>query len=393
MAVNNLTTEQSYVMMNALYSEATGTQSTLAIVDTATFTTVAQAIMKTGYDNVLNAIGKVISKTIFKVRPYTAKFKSLETTAERFGSIIRKIEFIDSAVESDQRLPLTEGQSVDMFTIKKPKVVELNFVGEHMYQDHITIFRDQLDGAFHSPQEFASFISSLMTEIANKLEQYKEQESRSAMINMIGAKKAGDTANFINVLQVYKDETGTALTPATMYTPENLTPFVKWLYGYVNTLTDRMSERSIKYHMNVSGKPIVKHTPFSDMRAYMSSRIANQIDSNVLSTIFHPDKLKMIEWESVSYWQNIDNPESIKATVTYMKPDGTLTTATAQQVDNIIGVIFDRDAMGIVDKSTWMASSPFNPAGGYTNTYWHRTISSWNCFIENCVVLYAETPT
>ena len=76
MAANNLTFEQSAAFLNDLYEQATG-QKALAVTDTASFTTVAQTVLKTGYDNVISAISQVLSRTIFSVRPYTAKFKGI----------------------------------------------------------------------------------------------------------------------------------------------------------------------------------------------------------------------------------------------------------------------------------------------------------------------------
>ena len=73
MAVNNLTFEQSAALLTDLYEQATG-QKSLSPVDTATFTTVAQAVLKTGYDTVIESISQVLNRTIFSIRPYTAKF-------------------------------------------------------------------------------------------------------------------------------------------------------------------------------------------------------------------------------------------------------------------------------------------------------------------------------
>lgn len=395
MAVNNLTFEQSSTFLNALYKEATGQQSTLQISNTGDFTTVAQAVLKTGYDNVINSISQILGRTIFSVRPYTAKFRGISVDSQKWGAITRKINYIDSDVVDDQRLPLTDGASVDMYTVKKPKVIQTNFYGAHMFQDYITIFRDQLDTAFRNADEFSSFISGAMQNMSDKMESFTEAESRSTLINFICGKAKGDTANYINVLQEYYNRTGTQITPETMWNETNYVPFIKWFYSYINTLTDRMADRTIKYHMNVTGKPIMRHTPADRLKAYMSSEMLNSIASSVLSSVFNSAKLKMIDWESVSYWQNIDDPTSVYAKSTYLNAtDGSLTTdSTGIQVNNILGVLFDEDALGITRMSTWTQATPPNAAGGYYNIYYHFTQRTWNDFTENGVVLYAGDVT
>lgn len=98
---NNLTIEQVYTALNAIQKEATGNLS-LATIDTYTFTTNADITLKTGYDTVMNAISQVLSRTIFSVRPYSAKFKGMEMTGSAWGNHVRKLAVADSNIESDE---------------------------------------------------------------------------------------------------------------------------------------------------------------------------------------------------------------------------------------------------------------------------------------------------
>lgn len=393
MAVNELSFSQSAAFLTDLYEQATGQKPTITVVDSGSFTTVAQAVLKTGYDTVINSISQVLSRTIFSIRPYTAKFNGIFVDSERWGNITRKINFVDGDVENDDREPLTDGASVDPWVINKPKVLQTNFYGFTKYQRHITIFKDQLDVAFSSPAEFARFISGVMNNMMNQLEQIKEAEARNCLINFIAGKAAGDTGNVINVLQAYKDETGTVLTPETMYADANYIPFMKWLYAYINGLTQLIAERTQDFHINVTGKEVMRHTPADKLKAYMSARAMNAIDSIGLPSIFGADRLKMIDFEPVVYWQNIKDREKIVATPTVLKADGTLEKKTQTTVENIIGVLFDEEALGITRKSEWMQSTGMNPRGGYENIFYHFSVAMWNDFTENGIVLIAAETT
>ena len=176
MAVNELTFEQSSAFLMDLYEQASGKTSPIAVTDTGSFVTVAQATLKCGYDNVINSISQVLGRTIFSVRPYDAKFKGINVNEQRYGAITRKINFIDGALEDDQRLPLEDGGSVDMFTINKPKVLQTNFYGGETFQRHVTIFKDQLDVAFQSYEEFSRFLSGVIQNVMDQLEQIREEE-------------------------------------------------------------------------------------------------------------------------------------------------------------------------------------------------------------------------
>lgn len=398
MSVNTMSFEQSAAFLTALYTEATGQAPTIQIANTADFTTVGTTLAQGGYDPIIKALTQVLARTIFSIRPYAQKFKDLNVTAEKWGAVVRKINFIDTALDvADDRLSLTDGVSVDPYVVKKPKVVQTNFYGATQYQDHITIFRDQLDSALQDPAEFGRFISGVLQNIADKLAQIKEAEARGILANFISAKAGYDAPNAINVLQVYYDETGVTLTPATMFDVTNYTAFTRWLAGYMATLAEKMSERSLKYHMNITGKEIMRHTEPRFLKKYISANVANHIDAAVASGLYNEDRItKLLDGaEKVSYWQNIEDPYTVDATPAYLDvATGNVVDAlTDTKVENIIGCLFDEEALGMTTLSTWTAPSAFNPRGGYYNIFWHFTQKTWNDFTENFVLLYAGTVT
>lgn len=391
--VNDLTFQQAATLLTSIYEQASGQQATIVPIDTSTFTTVAQATLKNGYDQVISAISQVLGKTIFAIRPYNAKFNGIFVDQQRFGNITRKINFVDSDIENDEREPLTDGTSVDQWVINKPKILQTNFYGYNKYQRHVTIFKDQLDTAFTGPDEFARFITGVIQNVMDQLEQIKESEARATLANFVVGKVAASN-NVINVLQEYYNETGVTLTPVDMFTDQHFVPFTKWFYSYVNRLTLLLAERTEKFHINITGKEVMRHTPANMLKAYLNSHMSTAIDSIALPSIFGADRLKMIDWENVNFWQNIDDPLSIDAKATYLKTDGTLDEMNSHLlVENVLGVLFDRDALGITRKSEWTQQTPLNAAGGYSNIYYHFSYSSWNDFTENGIILVAGTVT
>lgn len=398
MSVNTMNFEQSAAFLTALYEEATGQKPTIQVANTADFTTVGTTLIQGGFDPIIAGITQILDRTIFAMRVYGKKFEDITVDDIRWGAVTRKINFIDLDLDTaDDRLTLTDGQSVDPFVVKKPKVVQMNYYGATQYQDSVTIFRDQLDSALRDAAEFGRFMSALMTNIENKHKQIEEAEARGIIANFITAKFTADSSNAINVLQAYYDETGVTLTPANMFANANYSDFTRWLAGFMTTLTDKMSERSIKYHMNITGKEVMRFTDGANLRKYISANVANYLETMVASNLYNPDRLKMITegMKKMTYWQNLEDPYTVSATPAYLNTTtGNIDTAqSAVTVSNIIGILFDRDALGMVKRSTWSAASPFNPRGGYYNIFWHWTQSTWNSFDENFVLLYAGTVT
>jgi len=394
MAVNNMELTQLSTVLASIVGQATG-QTVLAPTDVSSFISVAQTGLKTGYDALGTAISQVLSKTIFSVRPYSAKFKGLQADEVRYGNHVRKLTTIDKPFEDDDRIKLVDGQSIDDWKVNKPSVLQTNFYGANVYQKTITIYRDQLDTAFSGPEEFGRFISMIMQNAADMIEQAHEETARMTVANLIAGinyqeSQSITTGRVIHLISEYNTETGSSLTATSVYSPANFEAFAKWLFGYLKTLSDRLAERSAKYHQNFTGKTIMRHTPLDKQKCYIYSPILNKVDANVLSSVFHDEYLKIMDHEDVTYWQSIDTPDAIQIKPSVTKADGTIATASNQNMSKVFGVIFDEDAAGYTVVNQWSATSAFNARGGYYNQVYHFTDRYWNDFSENAVVLLLD---
>lgn len=386
----NIASFNSAVILNEIVNQATG-KTEMSPVLTKSFTSVATTALGIGLDPLLNAISQVLSKTIFSIRPYSRKFKGLYQDNMRFGNHVRKLNIVDSDWDKDDRYDLTNGTSVDDQVVAIPKVLQTNFFGQNVYQRQITLFRDQLNAALQDEQEFQRFVTMIMTNASDLIEQAHEATARMTLANFIGGKVKGDTDNVIHLVTKYNDVAGTTLTSDTVKQPENFVPFMKWTTGYIKTVSDWMTERTQKFHINVTGKEISRHTPYNKQKLYLYSEELNNIDATVMSSIFNDSYLKMADHEKVGFWQSIDNPDGIHVKASYMDVDGNIVndddgTATS----NIFGVLFDEEAVGITTYGEWSAPSPFNARGGYSNIFWHFNDRYYNDFTENGVVFLLD---
>lgn len=390
MAVNDLSFNQLSTVLNSIVSQATG-KTAIAPTNTNEFVSVAQTALKTGYDPLLGAISQVLSNTIFSTRPYSAKMKGLQVTNQRYGNITRKLNISDKDFSNDVKFDLVDGASVDMYKVNKPQILQTNFYGANIFTKDLTIFKDQLDCAFSSPDEFQRFTSMVLSNASDLIEQGHENLGRATIGNFIGGKLSGDTGNVVHLLTEYNALTGLTLTTTTVYQPDNFKAFIQWVFARIAGISSKMTERSLKYHINVTGKEVTRHTPIRNQKIYLYADTNFQISSMVLSNTFNQDMLKMADFETVNFWQSIDTPDTLNVNPVYLKADGTLETAgTTVNQDNIFGVIFDEEALGYTTVNQWSAPTPFNASGGYSNIFYHYTDRYWNDFTENGVVLLLD---
>jgi hypothetical protein len=400
---NDLSFDQLSTVLTSITNQATGVNN-ITPVDTASFVTVAQMALKTGYDPLATAISQVLSRTILSVRPYTRKFRGLNVSNQRYGNHVRKLLTIDKPFEDDDRLKLVDGESIDQYKVNKPKVLQTNFYGANQYQKSVTIYKDQLDCAFSSPDEFASFISMVMQNASDMIEQAHEETARATINNLITGIYAAETTagelntlaksnggrRAINLLTLYNQANGVTLKVSDIFKSENFESFVKFAFSTINTLADLMTDRNSLFASQLTNYTVIRHTPKNRMKFYLYTDLVNKINSEVYSSIFNPDFLKLVDFEKVNFWQSVLNPSQINTKAVMLNKDGTIKTAGVRTISNVVGVLFDEEAAGYTTVNQWSQPSPFNARGGYYNQFWHFTDRYWNDFTENVVIFYIE---
>ena len=384
MSVNTLNFEQVSTVLTSIVQQATG-QIAETPTDTGSFVSVAQVALRADRDAVMNAISNILARTIFSIRPYSAKMQGLEMDTFRWGGMMRKLSIADSAWQDDPAFkypvlfdstqnPATgDGGEVDPWKIKKPNILQTNFYGQSVYYDSMTVTEDQIETAFTGPEQLGSFLSLLMTNLANRLEMSNESIRRGLVCNAIGALyDENDSDRVVHLLTEYNSLTGLSLTIQDVYQPDNFSAFTKWVYSRVAEITDLFTANSQMFQTVITGKPIMRHTPLEDQRVYLYSPMQRQIEARVLADTFHDNFLRYSDVESLAYWQSIDSRDTVEVIPSYVDNTGTLVTpAQAVTVENVFGLIFDRDCMGMTVLDRRVLSTRVNEAGLYRNIHVH----------------------
>lgn len=390
---NGMTFTDISAILAEINKASTGQELTSPIINTADFVSVAQATLLTGYDNLCNAISQVMARTLFAVRPYSARFGGLEMDGDSFGNHTRKINFLDTEPLADVSYDLPDdgtSTGVDPFEIHRPKVLQTNFYGMTSYSRVYTQGKVQLDAAFTGPEQLAQFWSAFAQHYANMRAQDMESLRRNLIANYMGGMTKTSPQSVIYLLDEYNAQTGKKLTATTVYAPENFPDFARFAYGRIKDVSDLLEDRTINFHQNwaIGGQNynFMRHAPRSMQHLYLFSQTQRQIDARVLSDTFHTDRLNYGAFEMVPYWQAVNERASVQVSPIYTKADGTANEAGGNVgLANIFGFIHDRDAIGYVPMQANM-DSIYNPRGQYTNFWGHYAYRWFNDFTENGVL-------
>lgn len=379
-------------IMNDIAKQATG-RTDLTVLDTTSFVSVGETVLRTGYENTLKAISQVLSRTIFSTRPWTSRLMSLRVTDQQWGGMTRKIMFLSKAAEKSENWntdlspdQLADGKSIDMYKINAPKAVQLNFYGTKTLQRHITRFYRQLTPAFTGPGELMAFIDGFMREFYNDIETDNEDETRLLLLNHMAGLVAMDSSTVIDLIAQYNLDQGTTYTRQEVLR-DHFTSFMQFMVAEIKTISDRMQDRSALYHANLTKyEPVLRHTPKSLQRLILYAPFFNRAEASVFSQIFNPGYLSLgRNFDTVNYWQNQKEPTSIniKPNILDVNTGESKYADAAVSLPYVLGILFDRDTMGVAPRFDHTLVTPVNAAGDYYNIYYHWAFNAYSDYTEN----------
>lgn len=400
---NTLTPVDVYAIVNAAAAEMYGSQSTLQAQDTSSFVSIGEHMLRTGYTNTLNALSTVIARTIVAVRPYRGKFEIIARVPEEWGGITRKISFYAGKFEAEtmwntdiNATNLVDGNSIDHYKITKTYPLEMNFCGMKVLKKRDTTFADQLDQAFHSESEFSDFYSAKMIAIANDIALGYEAENRLQILNAIGSTyNTGGTRQKVNLVAAYNAKFSTSYSATDLLTTY-FKEFCEFFVARIKGDMSLMSEYNSLFHIfparnDDAGNALtlLRHTPAEMRRLVLFQPIFRDAEARVFPSLFDPGFLRMQDYEGVEYWQNPNNPSAVNIKPNQLNVStGQAVDGTAVQLDTVVGLLFDRDAIATSLKLQKTITTPVNADGDYFNTVYHWAFQFKEDPTENMVLYY-----
>lgn len=367
-----MTTEQIYGLVNTVNAEAFG-HSALTVTDTSSLISLGNTVLSssTNTEAFLNTLAQRIGRTILRFREYRNKLGDMVLNDFEYGAILQKIKVHMPEAELDESYDLIDGNTVDHYTIAKPSVDQKLFVTRTPYQFHITIQRVHLKEAFLSPEAMGSFIGIVFGEVRNAIEISLENLGR---VNLATAAAEYSSSREIALVTDFNTEynPSPALTAAEALHNEE---FLRYAIMRMTNLIDMMQDASELYNDG----SMITFTPREDIRMKVISEFQRRIESNVLYAAFNEKFVDIPEgYKTINFWQASQTPYDVNI----KRPsDDTATT-----VNNVVAILYDRDAMGVYKIDEEILTTPVNAAGMYYNQYWHEKQLRFIDLSENGVI-------
>lgn len=379
--------KQVYDFVNNATSEVLG-DSALLQEDLSNVVDVGTAIFNANaFDAYVRTLVNHIGKVIFVNRPYRGSAPSVLMDSWEYGSVVQKIHSEMPEATENESWELVDGASYDPHIFHAPKAESKFFNKMTTFEIDRSITELQVRQSFSDATQLNSFISMLYNEVEKSLTVKNDALIMRTIDNMIGETVydafsggaitgAGNT-RAINLLSRYNTQYGTSLTAAAaVLTPD----FIRYAAYMMALYTDRMTRMSTLF--NVGGKQ--RFTPKDLQHIVMLSEFRAAADVFLQSNTFHDEYTKLVNAETVPFWQGSGTGYAFTDTgkVYITTADGHSATVTG-----VLGVIFDRDALGVMNFNS-RVTTQYNAKAEFTNYFYKRDARYFNDFNENFIVFY-----
>lgn len=386
--------KQIYAIVNSVSSEVLGKTDIVkddltGIVDLGT-----EIFNQGAVDNYVKSLVNHIGKVVFVNRPYSGKVPSVLMDAWEFGSVMEKISADIPAAEENDTWNLTDGAEYKQDVFHKPVVTAKFFNSKVTFEVPVSITERQVKESFSSAEQLNGFLSMIYNAVDKSMTIKTDALIMRTINNMIGETLKADAAKFtpaskpldyasastvrcVNLLYLYNQANKTTLKPAeAILNPD----FIRYASYQMGLYADRL--QSISALFNVGGKD--RFTPKDALHVVLLSDFAKAAQTFLYSDTRHVDQVLLPNAETVASWQGSGQDYGFAHTSAI-----NIKTASGTDVNisGVLGVMFDRDALGVCNTDKRVTTN-YNAKAEFFNNWYKFDASYFNDTNENFVVFF-----
>ena len=386
--------KQIYAIVNSVSSEVLGKTDIVkddltGIVDLGT-----EIFNQGAVDNYVKSLVNHIGKVVFVNRPYSGKVPSVLMDAWEFGSVMEKVSADIPAAEENDTWNLTDGHEYKQDVFHKPVVTAKFFNSKVTFEVPVSITERQVKESFSSAEQLNGFLSMIYNAVDKSMTIKTDALIMRTINNMVGETLKADAAKFtqsgkalsyasastvrcVNLLYLYNQANGTHLTAAqAILNPD----FIRYASYQMGLYADRL--QSISALFNIGGKD--RFTPKDALHVVLLSDFAKAAQTFLYSDTRHVDQVLLPNAETVASWQGSGQDYGFAHTSAI-----NIKTASGTDVNisGVLGVMFDRDALGVCNTDKRVTTN-YNAKAEFFNNWYKFDASYFNDTNENFVVFY-----
>jgi hypothetical protein len=346
-------------------------------------------------DNYVKSLVNHIGKVVFVNRPYSGKVPSVLMDAWEFGSVLEKIIADVPKAEENDTWNLTDGKEYKQDVFHKPTVSAKFFNSKVTFEVPVSITERQVKESFSSAEQLNGFLSMIYSAVEKSMTIKTDALVMRTINNMIAETLEADklafksptsetvdyarasTVRCVNLLKLYNEKTGATLAASAAVTTPDFIRFAAYMMGLY---ADRL--QTISTLFNVGGKE--RFTPKEVLHTVLLSDFAAAAKTYLYADTFHNENVLLPQAETVASWQatgidyTFDNVSKI---------DVKSASGASVSIGGVLGVMFDRDALGVTNLDKRVTTN-YNAKAEFFNNYFKFDAGYFNDTNENFVVFF-----
>lgn len=341
---------QIYNMVNTIANNLQYTGST--VVDVRSFTAFADTILGGSLDDVYSTLYDLIGKTMIAIDEAEDEERGIVVSAFEYGSILQKLSFQTQQSQTASEFDIANPESP--YLVSGKTGVEPRYFNQKIpvFSWTDVAYDDQIRSAFHSPAELAGFTDALFIRMRNAYKVAKLGLADAAIGAMIGYIYNDSTdMNASRRVRHILTEFNTLYHAGSPISSDEALIDPQYLeYIRKQIIIDKANLNKLTHLYNTIGAsgsevPIDRRTKDEDLHIDLSLALTTCY-AKYWADSFNKELVQLPKHREVVNWGIATDPQSVKVTL-----DGN-TTIT---VDDILGVMYDKDAVvATLDKSRFV---------------------------------------
>lgn len=384
--------KQIYTLMNSVSQEVLGKTDLVQEDLTGIVDMGKEVFNQNAIDNYVKSLVNHIGKVVFVNRPYSGKVPSVLMDAWEFGSVMEKISADIPQAEENETWNLTDGTEYKQDVFHKPTVTAKFFNSKVTFEVPVSITERQVKESFSSAAQLNGFLSMIYNAVDKSMTIKTDALIMRTINNMIAETLDADKAAFgstkpnystastvrcVNLLKLYNTAKNAQLTAATAILDPDFIRFAAYQMGLY---ADRLG--SISTLFNVGGKE--RFTPKDALHTVLLSDFAKAAQAYLYADTYHNEQVLLPKAETVPSWQATGKDYAF---ANVSKIDVKSASGATISIGGVLGVMFDRDALGVTNSDKRVTTN-YNAKAEFFNNYYKFDAAYFNDTNENFVVFF-----
>lgn len=390
---------QIYNILNDVFSEVTGKlvipedSDPLPIVeeDLKNIVDIGKTISEYNlYDNYVKSMINRIGRDVFVDRTYEGYAPNVLRDSWEYGSIMSKTRCKVFDAKANPAWALSAGTTVNQFEFNPPEVTQKFYNSAVAWQIDCSFTDYQIRESFNSPEQMNRFMSMIENRINVSMTIYRDSLVMRTINNFIGEKLYASNG-VVDLLAGYNATIESPITAAAALYDKD---FLRYAALQIKLWVDRFRAPSVNFNTEEDN---VAFTPKEFAHLVLHSDLAAGMEVYLQSDTYHDDLVKIGDYETVPFWQSQGDEYQLAMTSRIEIELGSSTTASKKAINRnyVVGVLFDRDALGVLCEHSRVTTA-YNSNGEYWNNFYKQDTRYFNDLAENGIVFVlgnGEIPT